>query len=54
MAAEQLIQVQEIMEQQQLVDGKDPRRSMMIKNNGELDSSLLYRAMKTAYSEPDS
>jgi hypothetical protein len=54
MATEQLIQVQEIMEQHQLVDGKDWRRSMMIKNNGELDSSLLYRAMKTAYSEPDS
>jgi hypothetical protein len=53
MASAQLGQIHDIMEQHTLVDGKDRRQSMMLKKNGELDSSLLYRAMKTAYSEPD-
>jgi hypothetical protein len=53
MAAAQLGQIHDIMEQHTLVYGKDRRQSMMLKKNGELDSSLLYRAMKTAYSELD-
>jgi hypothetical protein len=53
MAAAQLGQIHDIMEQHTLVDGKDRRQSMILKKNGELDSSLLHRAMKTAYSEPD-
>ena len=52
-AAGQLAQISETMVQHTLTEGKDRRRSMMLKKNGELDSSLLYNARKTAHSNPD-
>ena len=52
-ATTQLAQVLGIMEQHTLAEGRDRRLSMMIKKNGDLDSSLLYKALKTAHSSPD-
>jgi hypothetical protein len=49
----QLAQVLEIMELHTFTEGKDRRLSMMLKKNDELDSSLLYNALKAAHSSPD-
>lgn len=49
----QLLQVTEIMGQHTLNPGNDQRRSMFLKKNGDLDSSLIYRALKTANSSPN-
>ena len=43
----------EIVDQQQLADGKDRRQSPLLKRNGNLDTPLLYRAVKTTTSSPD-
>ncbi|CAD6240390.1 unnamed protein product [Miscanthus lutarioriparius] len=46
-------QVTEIIEQQQLQEGRDRRQSPLIKPNGDLDTFMLYRALKTADSNPE-
>jgi hypothetical protein len=51
-AQSQLALVIDILEQQQLQDGRDRRQSPLIKPDGNLDTSMLYRALKTADSDP--
>jgi hypothetical protein len=46
-------QVAEIMAQNNLTAGRDQRCSPMLKANGELDTSMLYRALKNEQSAPD-
>lgn len=53
MATTQLQEVTMIMEQHSLSQGKDQRHSMWLKKNGEMNSSMLYRTLKTANSSPD-
>jgi hypothetical protein len=52
-ATVQLLQVVQIMEGHNLVDGKDQRRCQMTRKNGELDTAVLYRALKSAHGSPD-
>jgi hypothetical protein len=49
----QLGHVIEIIEQQQLQDTRDRRQSPLFKKNGEVDTSMLYRALKTTETSPD-
>jgi hypothetical protein len=52
-AALQLTEATDIIAQQQLIDARDRRQSPLLKRNGNLDTSLLYRALKTSDSSPD-
>jgi hypothetical protein len=49
----QVQQVTEVMGRHTLSPGKDQRKSVLLKSNGDLDTSLIYRALKTANSNPD-
>jgi hypothetical protein len=53
MAIQQLGQVNVILAQQSLNHGRDQRKSALLKRNGELDTSLIYKALKSANSSPD-
>jgi hypothetical protein len=52
-AALQLTEATNIIDQLQLSDAGDRRQSPLLKRNGNLDTSLLYRALKTSDSSPD-
>lgn len=49
----QLHQVSQIMAQHNLIDGRDQRSSPMMKANGELNTGMLYTALKNEHSTPD-
>jgi len=48
MAIEQFSQVTQILNQLTLTQGRDKRRSMLLKKNGDLDIPLIYKALKIA------
>ena len=52
-ATAQLAQALQIMEQQRLGEGRDRRQSPLFKRNGDLDTSMLYKTLKTPDSSPD-
>jgi hypothetical protein len=52
-AEPQLTEITEIIEQLQFQEGRDKRQSPMLKRNGDLDASLLYRALKRTESGQD-
>lgn len=43
----------QIMAQHNLTDGRDQRSSLMMKPNGDLNTIMLYRALKNEHSTPD-
>jgi hypothetical protein len=52
-ATQQLSQVSELLQQQQFSTSKDCWQSLLCKRNGGLDTSMLYKTLKTANSSQD-
>jgi hypothetical protein len=52
-ATMQLSQLSQIMELHSLGENRDRRLSPLLKRNGDLDTSMLYKTLKTANSSPD-
>ncbi|XP_066395841.1 uncharacterized protein [Miscanthus floridulus] len=52
-ALDQLRQVNELMGNHTLSQGKNQRKTALSKRNGQLDTSMVYRAIKSANSRPD-
>ncbi|CAD6231044.1 unnamed protein product [Miscanthus lutarioriparius] len=52
-ATEQLDEAMQIANQQVLTTEQDRRKSLLLKPDGDLDTSAIYSALKTANATPD-
>jgi hypothetical protein len=52
-ATEQLDEAMQIANQQVLTIEQDRTKSLLLKPDGDLDTSAIYRALKTANATPD-